>query len=238
MALKQISPGVLVDSKGFVFKGTPDVGAHGKNAFSSHLFEKTGMTLPQFQQTQKQTAQENTFKQVAQDRAMFEEKQRGQEQDFLGRFTGAIQSLEPLDIMRERLAEDLNIAPTREAFTGLTKSVADLQNVLNTLPQQVAGETRGFDVNANQLARIQESRAQPIQQNLGQQATALGATGQVLGALEGELGQRLQTGVTQQQRQLQPFEVEGSLLSDRLAREVTGFNQDRESELNLLLNKI
>ena len=242
MALKQqtdaFGNSFLVNDKGFVFEGTPNVGAHGKNAFSEHLFKPTGQTVGSYtQQLQSRREQEQQAKLMA-DRAAFNEKQKGQEQDFLNRFTGAIGGLEGLDVMRERLSKDLNIAPTREAFTGLTQAVGNLQNTLATLPQRVEGETRGFDVNQAQLGKIQEQRAMPLQQNLGQLANAMGTTGTVLNTLEGELGNRLQVASQQQERSLIPFQAEASMLSDRLAREVTGFNADREAELGLLLNKI
>lgn len=149
--------------------------------------------------------------------------QKAQEDDFLGRFRGAVAGQEPLTAMSERLGTELGLP-------ALKQSAFDLTQTLKGIPRVQAQATRGFDVNANQLARKTAAEQAKIAP-LAQEATAQAQFAQ------GELGDRLQLGVAEQNRQLDPFlKAELPLMSERLAREFTGYSQDRQNELTLLLS--
>lgn len=218
---------VFVDDKGFVYKGTPDYGAHGDQALSSHLFKKTGQTLDNFNSELSKKSQNSFFA-----------TQKAQEDSLMGRFRDTIQNQESLGSMSDRISGELGIPEAQNTFLGLNQSVNNLASTLNNLPNQIENETRGFDVNQAQLGRITESRGVPLRQNLGEMSRNLGVAGTNLNALNETLAKRLGFAAADQEKALKPFELEASMLSDRLAREATGFSQDNQREFELLLNKI
>jgi hypothetical protein len=149
----------------------------------------------------------------------FKEEQGG----LLDRYRGTIASQESLPAMNERIGSELGLPALRQ-------NAFQLNETLRNMPQVQSQATRGFDVNANQLQRIiasQQGKMAP----LAQEATRASQFA------EGELGERMRLSQAEQARQLQPFEMERDLLSDRIAREMTAFSQQKEQELTVLLTK-
>lgn len=144
--------------------------------------------------------------------------------DYLSRFTGAIAGQEAVPQMATRIGEELGLPGLRATTAGLTQTYQGL-------PETYSAATRGFDVNANQLARIvgtQQAKLAPALQSATTAQTAA----------ETQLNERLGYETAQQQKELLPYEYEQTLLNDRLAREYSGFNLDSENELNALIEKM
>jgi len=120
-----------------------------------------------------------------------------------GMFTSRIQDF--LGQARERLG----LPGLEQAQQSAGNVVRGLQGQIEELPGQVKGETRGFDVNAAQLAAIQRQKQTPLVTQLSQAGRGLEATTQALG-----------------------------LASDRLAREQTGFTSALQADLDVLLTKM
>ena len=157
-------------------------------------------------------------------RAAFNQGQAGQQSDFLNRYTGAIQGLETPQALATRLGSELGLPALNKSAFGLNQTLADIPSVQTTA-------TRGFDVNANQLARIIAAKQAQIAP-LAQRATAEAQFAQ------NELGNQMGFEQAGQERQLMPFQTEQQLLSDRLAREASGYSQDMTNELDLYLNRV
>lgn len=137
-----------------------------------------------------------------------QQKAKSQEDEFLGRFRTELPALS------QRLEGELNLP-------NLRKSAFDLTQTLKNIPQTQTQATTGFDVNENQRRRIiaaQQEKIAPLAQE---------ATSQQQFA-EAEFGRRMTEG-------LQPFQAELGLLSDRLAREFTGYQQEQQNELSRYL---
>lgn len=186
---------------------------------------------------QQMVAAEAQRKQAADRQAMLD-AQTAKETDFLGRFNTAVTGAPKFSELAGQYGTDLGLPQMREASIGMNQSLIDLQSALETLPSRVAGETRGFEVNANQLARIQEARAQPMVQNMNKTATEASRAQERLGSTEQQLATLLGYADKDFQRTLLPFEQESKLISDQIARQVSGFNKSAEDELNLILNKL
>jgi len=144
--------------------------------------------------------------------------------DFLKRYTGAIGSQETSSAMAERLGKELGI-PTLQANATM------LRNTMTNLPSTYSKAMTGFDVNANQLARV-------IGQKSSELAPALTTAESSLSTAQGNLGTRMGYETADQAKQLLPYSVEQSQLNDRLARETTLYTQDNTNELNALIQKI
>ena len=145
------------------------------------------------------------------DRAAFNQRLRGEEEAFLGKFRSEFPTI------LTGIEEQLGLPTLRGEAFGALESFKDIPGVQT----QAA---RGLDIGSNQLERIiaaEQTQRQPGVQDL-------------LSSLqfgEEEFGRRAE-------RELVPFETEIGFLKDRFARESTGFNQDAENSLNVLLQKM
>ena len=169
--------------------------------------------------------------------SMFKQ-QEARESDFLSRFRTTLGQQTPIGDIYTRLSTEAGLPEARKLTGGLTQSALDVQGRLAGLPERIAGETRGFDVNATQLARIQETRAQPVAKQLSETALAAERAGVSERALAGDVSTRLGLEVSEQQKQLQPFQVEASMISDRAARELTGYTTQLQAQTGQLIAKL
>lgn len=144
--------------------------------------------------------------------------------DFLGRYTGAINSQPSTSAIASRIGDELGL-PTLQA------NARSLNTTLFNLPTTYSKATTGFDVNANQLARI-------VGQKQSELAPAAGLATQNALDAEKSINTRLGYETRDQDRALLPYQSEQTLLADRLARETSLYSQDNENELNAIISKM
>lgn len=154
----------------------------------------------------------------------FYDGQRQQESDYLNRYGQAVQGQESYTAMNDRIGKELGLGDLR-------KNAFNLQQMVQNVPTVQTQANRGYDVNENQLQRIIAARTSEIA------PAAQAATSQAQFA-EGQLGERLKLGQADNERLLQPYQMEGKVLGERLAREATGYTQERQNELSVLLQKM
>ena len=109
---------------------------------------------------------------------------------WLNNYSNAIGNQETMRAMYSRLSDELGLP-------GLTRNAQNLTAQVEAIPETYANATRGFDVNANQLARIQNTKTAQLAP-LAQKATtqAQNATNQ--------LGIQMQLAQAQQAKELTP----------------------------------
>jgi S-adenosylmethionine synthetase len=144
--------------------------------------------------------------------------------DYLKRYTDFIKSQEGVSAMAGRIGGELGI-PTLQANAMM------LRNTLTNLPSTYSRAMTGYDVNANQLARI-------IGQKSSELAPAVETTERSLAGAQEQLGTRMGYGMAEQQKALLPYQMERDILSERQARETTLYSQDNQNELNALISKL
>lgn len=157
-------------------------------------------------------------------RAALNTSQAGQQSDFLGRYTGAINGQETSSAMADRIGGKLGLPE-------LQKNATTLNTTLANIPYTYGAATKGFDVNNNQLNRI-------IGQKSSELTPVVNSTNNALSTAQGQLTSRMGYEQADQAKQLAPYQSEQSLLTDRLNRESAGFNTDAESELSSYLAKM
>jgi len=150
--------------------------------------------------------------------------QKGEQGDYLTRFTNAVKAQPTMSAMASRIGGELGLPQ-------LQGNATMLRNTLTNLPSTYSGATRGFDVNANQLNRI-------IGQKSSELAPAVDTAERSLSDAQNTLSTRLGYEQADQQKELLPYQTEQSLLSERQARESTMFSQENQSELDGLIAKI
>lgn len=150
--------------------------------------------------------------------------QRGETAGYLGGLRDYINHFPSMAVMAQNIGDTLNLP-------NLRANANSLQNTMYELPQTYNAATRGYDVNQNQLSRIIGQK----QSEIGPVAERASANANVA---EQELGRRL--GYAQQdfQNKLIPYQSEQALLSDRLARETSGYTTQMTNELNAIIDKI
>lgn len=163
---------------------------------------------------------------------------KAQEEDFLKRFRETVTGQPSVSDIYSRLSNEAGLSDARKLATGLTQQALTTEGRLSQLPEQIAGETRGFDVNAAQRGRIEEARSGDISRTLNQQALAAQRAGVSAESIAGDVGTRLGLAVDEQNKLLKPFEVEANMISERAARELTGYTANLQSETSRLIAKL
>ena len=157
-------------------------------------------------------------------RAKLQAGQKAEETGYLDRYRGAIAGQETVPAMYSRIARE----------TGMDvagKNVAALNTQLANLPYTYGKATRGFDVNANQLERITAAKAAELAPTVTAAANQYASAKDVANTL-------MSATQTQQAKELQPYTTEQSLMTNRIARETSGFTEQAELEYNGLVAKM
>lgn len=147
-----------------------------------------------------------------------------QQNEYLDRYRGAIGGQEGLGAMAERLGTELGLPQLR-------KNATTLQTTLENIPTTWNKALTGTDANQSQLDRM-------IAQKSGELAPVVNKVVNAQNAAEQQLSQRMGYGQADQAKQLLPYQTEQSMLSDRIAQEMTGFNNLQRSELDGLVSKM
>lgn len=144
-------------------------------------------------------------------REAFFGKQKKEEEEFLTRF-------------RKDFPTTLTGIEEQLGLPGLRGRAQTLTGLLEETPERVEVGARGFDVTANQLARMIAAETGEISPEVSKAVTQAQFG-------EAEFGR-------QAARELVPFETEAQFLTDRLSREATGFGIEQQGRLNMLLQKL
>lgn len=150
--------------------------------------------------------------------------QEGQQSDYLSRFRGAIAGQETVPAMYNRIAEETG-------FNQAAKTNAAMQTQLANLPYTYGKATRGFDVNANQLERLTAQKASELAPTVTAAANQYAASKDMMTALMGATQ-------AQQAKELSSYPVEQQMMSERMAREYSGFDNDAQREYQALVDKM
>lgn len=145
-------------------------------------------------------------------------------QDFLNRYTGAINGQETMSAMAKRLGEEQGLPQLRANATAINTT-------LRNIPTVQLSAARGNEITQNQLDRMVSNQQQKVAP-LAEEATRQQQ------AAEGLVNEQMGYAQADQQKALLPYQMESSLLTDRLARETTMFTTQNQNELNALLTKI
>lgn len=141
--------------------------------------------------------------------------------DFIGRFRAAVSDLPSYSDLYSSTSQKYNLP-------GMLTEAQRQSNALQRLPDTEKNATRGFNVNSNQLQQIINDKTAKLAPQANQ---ALNNYAQFANLVNQETGY----GIQEQQKDLMPLQLEGSMLSDQLAREMTGFTQQQDNQLKSYL---
>lgn len=144
--------------------------------------------------------------------------------DYLSGYAGAIKGQESVPAMYARIGTELGLP-------NLMRNANQINETLAAIPETYGAATRGFDVNANQLARIIGAKTAALEP-AARRATNAAQTA------SGQVAQLMGLTQQQQQKELLPYEYERDFLRDRIARETSLFTTANEQELRALDQKV
>ena len=152
-------------------------------------------------------------------------KQKAEQQEFLGRYTTGLAEA------RKAAETELGLPQLREITQTAGQTARDVSRQVQAVPETQKTIAQQVGISAPRLAlrtAAETAKLQPAAES-ARRALEDALAGQSFG--ETQYTQRLQ-------ETAQPFQLEASMLSESLAREMAGYSQERQNELSLTLQKM
>jgi len=172
-----------------------------------------------------------------QQQALFD-RQAMEEKGLIDEFQAKISSQPTTSQRYDELKTQGGIQQKQGIVQTAGNQLENLQGTLEALPQTIRDQKRGFDVNANRMKRIIEARSEPLRTGITQQARQYGIMSGNLSNDMAEIGRTLGFEKEDFARQLMPIQQKMTMVSNRLAREMTGWNNIAEKELSIALDSL
>ena len=155
-------------------------------------------------------------------------KQQGETADYLGRYTNAVNALPDEQQLWSQIGASQNLPQLQQLASKANIAVSNIPRDELDFARQNGG---GGGLDNNQLQQLVQQKLYDLAP-IAQRATQQYQDAQDL------VKQQMQYAVDQQNRSLLPLQAEGSLLGDRLAREMTGFTAQQQAALDGLTAKL
>lgn len=181
---------------------------------------------------QRQVTNDNTSRQALLD------KQTAEQQGLFGQYTTTLQGQETGQAMYDRLNKDLGINDLGASAQAIKGQIYGVKDLLDRLDEDVNSRTAGSMTSDAMARRIKASEGGKLNDTLGRLTTGLAPVADMLSSAQGILGTRMQLESADQAKELDPLKMQINALSDRFAREITGFESSHQDTLNMLMDKL
>lgn len=218
------------------------VGLLGKSSLSSQIADIANSQEARNRATSAETSRNQSLvdfanTQRAESRALLDRQNKEQEGLF-SNYENIRKSQEALPALYERLKNESGIPQLSEQAQIFKNEIYKTKDTIDRLAEDVLARTTGTLTTESQRRRLQSAEEEPLQTNLGRLGTGLAPIADMLSAAQQGLGTQLELGMQQQDRELEPIKLRINAISDKFARELTGFTADRELQLTSLVDKI
>ncbi len=142
----------------------------------------------------------------------------------------------PLDVYG-RLENEAGIPRLRMAASTLSGQVNDLEDTIRNIEPTINATTKNSLVTEGQRGMMVTEGKRLPQERLGMIGTALGRTMQGIDMATGDINNKVGLTMQGQQQELDPYKVRMNMMSERASRMMTGFTSDRQTRLDILLQK-
>lgn len=166
------------------------------------------------------------------------DNQNRQQQGLFDQYSQKITGQEALPALYSRLQNEAGIPGLSQAAQGYKNEIYRVKDRLDRLGEDVTARTTGYNVSDAQRRRLEAAEANPIETNLARLGTGLAPIADMLTSAQSGVQNQIGLYAEQQNKELKPLEMQINSLSDRFAREITGFQQGHEDTLTNLLNKL
>lgn len=165
-------------------------------------------------------------------------RQKQEEEGLFSNYENIRKNQEALPQLYNRLTNEAGIPELSERAQGFKNEIYKVKGTLDRLGEDVIARTTGYNVSDAQRRRLETAEAEPLQTNLGRLGTGLAPIADMLSSAQRGVETQLGLQTQQQERELEPVKLRINAISDRFAREITGFTSDRELSLTTLLDKV
>lgn len=145
---------------------------------------------------------------------------------------------EALPALYSRLQTQAGIPELSGQAQAFKDQIYKTKDQLDRLGEDVVARTTGYNVSDAQRRRLETAESEPLTTNLARLGTGLAPVADMLSSAQQSVSTQLGLETEQQNRELEPVKLRIDAISDRFARELTGFNADRELQLTSILDKL
>lgn len=151
--------------------------------------------------------------------------------------TAAKSQAKPLDIYNT-LEDKAGLPTLRKTAGSLQGQIGSLEDTINNVEPTVNATTMNSLVTEGQRTGMVNAQKYPWIQQLTPMSTALGRVQQGISSGEANINNMVGYAVQGNQQELDPYKTHMNIVAEQGARLMTGFTSDKETKLNLLLEKI
>jgi len=143
----------------------------------------------------------------------------------------------PLDIYGE-LEEEAGLPELRATSKTLSKEIADIEDYIDMIEPDITARTRESLVTEAQRRGMVSAGKEPFLEKLTKLGTALGRVqGGISEATQG-IGTKTSLALQGQEQELEPYKLQYQTMVERNSRLLTGFTADRQTQLDILMDKL
>lgn len=164
--------------------------------------------------------------------------QKNEENQIFSDFSNRIAGQERLPDVLRRAQNERGLGELQSNINLFNTQIADTKGLLDRLPENLRQRTAGTFTTQSVLDRQNAVEGGALRTQLSRLAAGLEPVTKAYELASGDVGQLLEATNQQYTRELLPFTERFGFLSDRFAREVTGYKENSERELNVLLDKL
>lgn len=164
--------------------------------------------------------------------------QNKRQEGLFSNYRTTIGNQEALPAIYNRLQTEAGLPGLSQDAKVYKDQIYATKDKLDRLNEDVIARTTGYNVSSAQRRRLEAAEGEVLQTNLGRLGTALAPITEAISSAQSNVSNQLGLYASERDRQLRPLEMEINSLSDRFARELTGFNADRELQLTAVLDKL
>lgn len=165
-------------------------------------------------------------------------RQNSEQEGLFGRYESAVKSQEKPSAAYSRLREAAGIPQLQEQINIFKGQIYNTKDLLDRLNEDINSRVSGSFTTEAQARRMEAKEGSDLNTQLGRLGTGLQPLVEQLTGAQGEVGTQLGFLQQEQQTELDPIRMRISSLSDRFAREISGFDSNKELEFNALADKI
>lgn len=165
-------------------------------------------------------------------------RQNAEQESLFSNYENIRKNQEALPALYNRLQTEAGIPGLSQASQSIKDEIYKTKDRLDRLAEDVTARTTGTLTTEAQRRRLTTAEAEPLQTNLGRLGTGLQPIADMLTSANQSVSTQLGLQTQQQDRELESVKLRINAISDRFAREITGFNTAKETELSAVLDKL
>ena len=165
-------------------------------------------------------------------------QQRAEEESLFAEYQKAATGGESPTATYERLSSQYGLPEIMKGLETYRKQGAGVESLLSNLEPDVTARTTGSLLTEAERRYKVATEEAPLRKQLGELALGERTKTYQLGDVANLINTQLQLKQQERSQTLEPLKLRLSSLTDRFAREITGYNQSAEMELNTLSDKL